>query len=76
MFLAPRQPDLIDWRTCSYSSGFGVIAEPHVASVDLSGEDKWVVISSDGLYNEESRGGGGGLDNQDVRSRTQGWGSI
>ena len=24
------------------------------------------MISSDGLYNEESRGGGGGLDNQQV----------
>ena len=32
----------------------------------LPGDDKWVVISSDGLYNEETRGGGGGLDNQQV----------
>ena len=29
-------------------------------------EDKWVVLSSDGLYSEEARGGGGGLDNQQV----------
>ena len=32
--------------------------------------DTWVVVSSDGLYNEETRGGGGGLDNNQVRCPT------
>lgn len=49
-----------------YSSGFGVIAEPHIAIVDLTDEDSWLVVSSDGLYAEEERGGGGGLENQQV----------
>ena len=34
--------------------------------IQFEGNDKWIVISSDGLYNEETRGGGGGLDNQQV----------
>lgn len=49
-----------------YSSGFGVIAEPHITQCDLSATDRWVVISSDGLYAEEARGGGGGLENDQV----------
>ena len=30
------------------------------------GEDTWVVISSDGLFANEERGGGGGLTNEEV----------
>lgn len=33
---------------------------------ELSEEDRWVVISSDGLYANEERGGGGGLSNDEV----------
>ena len=50
-----------------YSSGFGVIAEPHVATATLApGEQAWLVLSSDGLYKNEERGGGGGLELEDV----------
>ncbi|PNW79761.1 hypothetical protein CHLRE_08g365632v5 [Chlamydomonas reinhardtii] len=46
-----------------YSSGFGVIAEPYTQLTPLTAEDSWLVVASDGLYAEEERGGGGGLDN-------------
>ena len=50
-----------------YSSGFGVTAEPHVATEALRpGEDTFLVLSSDGLYANEDRGGGGGLELEDV----------
>ena len=50
-----------------YSSGFGVTAEPHVAVEALRpGEDAFLVLSSDGLYANEDRGGGGGLELEDV----------
>ena len=49
-----------------YSSGFGVVAEPTVALVALQPEDQWVVLSSDGLFANEERGGGGGLTNAEV----------
>jgi protein phosphatase 1L len=50
-----------------YSSGFGVIAEPYVSLETLrTGEDSYLVLSSDGLYGNEERGGGGGLQLADV----------
>lgn len=50
-----------------YSSGFGVVAEPHVAIEQLRpGEDTFLVLSSDGLYANDDRGGGGGLELADV----------
>eukprot|EP00798_Chlamydomonas_sp_ICE-L_P023587 gene23587-9115_t len=49
-----------------YSSGFGLIAVPYTALTPLTGEDTHLVISSDGLFSEELRGGGGGLDNDTV----------
>lgn len=54
-----------------YSSGFGVIADPDVTTIELSSLDKspsWVVVSSDGLFANEERGGGGGLSNEQVIS--------
>ncbi len=30
------------------------------------GDDTWIIIASDGLFENEVRGGGGGLDNQQV----------
>ena len=48
------------------SSGFGVIAEPSVQLIELSDKDRWIVVSSDGLYSNEERGGGGGLPNEEV----------
>lgn len=58
-----------------YGSGFGVIAEPHVACVQLppaaasgakGSRPPVLVLSSDGLYANEERGGGGGLTNERV----------
>ena len=49
-----------------YSSGFGVIAEPDVQIMEITAEDSWVVVCSDGLFANEARGGGGGLENQRI----------
>jgi protein phosphatase 1L len=55
-----------------YGSGFGVIAEPHVAQLPIpqtsgkTGRSPVLVLSSDGLYANEERGGGGGLTNDRV----------
>ena len=50
-----------------YRSGFGVIAKPHVATVQrAAAEETFLVLSSDGLYANEVRGGGGGLTNAQV----------
>lgn len=49
-----------------YSAGFGVIAEPTQQVVDITTEDSWVVVCSDGLFANEERGGGGGLTNQQI----------
>lgn len=59
-----------------YSSGFGVIADPDIMAIDLgaSQDDKnisknsWVIVSSDGLFANIERGGGGGLTNEQVIS--------
>jgi protein phosphatase 1K len=32
----------------------------------LADKDSWIVLASDGLFAEEARGGGGGLDNDTV----------
>ena len=32
----------------------------------VTGDDTWVIVASDGLFENEVRGGGGGLDNQQV----------
>lgn len=53
-------------RTSSYSSGFGVVAEPFTTQTTLQADDTYVVVASDGLFSEEARGGGGGLDNEGV----------
>lgn len=50
----------------SYSSGFGLIAEPYTTVTPLTAGDTYVVLASDGLFAEELRGGGGGLDNETV----------
>jgi protein phosphatase 1L len=54
---------------CSAGSGFGVIADPEVTTVNMAAGDKgWMVVCSDGLFVNEERGGGGGLDNNKVAS--------
>eukprot|EP00241_Pyramimonas_parkeae_P006782 CAMPEP_0114252506 /NCGR_PEP_ID=MMETSP0058-20121206/15874_1 /TAXON_ID=36894 /ORGANISM="Pyramimonas parkeae, CCMP726" /LENGTH=335 /DNA_ID=CAMNT_0001366447 /DNA_START=59 /DNA_END=1066 /DNA_ORIENTATION=+ len=57
-----------------YSSGFGVIADPEVTTVDLEGKG-WLIICSDGLNTNEERGGGGGLENDEVAKICQEAGS-
>ncbi|KAL6764716.1 phosphatase 2C-like domain-containing protein [Haematococcus lacustris] len=54
-----------------YSSGFGVIAEPFTSLQPLTSEDSWLVLASDGLFSEEARGGGGGLDNAGLAGMLQ-----
>ena len=50
-----------------YSSGFGLIAEPTVVwdCLDPS-TDAWAVLSSDGLFENDERGGGGGISKQSI----------
>lgn len=31
-----------------------------------AGDDEWLILASDGLFANEERGGGGGLENQEV----------
>ncbi len=38
----------------------------HAHSSSLAEGDSWLVLASDGLFAEEARGGGGGLDNETV----------
>ncbi|KAF8056105.1 protein phosphatase 2C 45 [Scenedesmus sp. PABB004] len=49
-----------------YSSGFGVVAEPFTTLTPLTRDDAYLVLASDGLFAEEARGGGGGLDDAGV----------
>jgi protein phosphatase 1K len=53
-------------RANTYSSGFGVVATPHTALTPLALSDSFLVLASDGLFAEEARGGGGGLDEAGV----------
>jgi protein phosphatase 1K len=53
-------------RSNSYSSGFGVISTPYTTLTTLTPQDSYLILASDGLFNEESRGGGGGMDEASV----------
>jgi protein phosphatase 1L len=48
----------------NYSSGFGVIADPDIRVKMLGKNDSWLIVASDGLFENEVRGGGGGLTNE------------
>ncbi|KAL4437229.1 hypothetical protein ABPG75_004368 [Micractinium tetrahymenae] len=50
----------------TYASGFGVIAEPYTSLIDLTADDSFIIVCSDGLLANEERGGGGGLSNDEV----------
>lgn len=50
----------------NYSSGFGVIAQPDIMTKALTKDDRWLIVASDGLFENEVRGGGGGLSNEEV----------
>eukprot|EP00793_Prasinoderma_coloniale_P002883 PRCOL_00002365-RA len=56
----------ISYGGAEYASGFGVIAEPTIEIATLTDEDEWLVVTSDGLFANEERGGGGGVDNDAV----------
>merc|ERR1711988_761131 len=58
-----------------YGSGFGVIPDPDVEIFDLDGKKGWIIVSSDGLNTNEERGGGGGLENDEVGERAAKYGS-
>lgn len=50
-----------------YSSGFGLIALPFVKTRALDpSTDHFLIVASDGLNSNPERGGGGGLDNNEV----------
>ncbi|CAD7698599.1 unnamed protein product [Ostreobium quekettii] len=51
----------------NYSSGFGLLAEPDVSVTELKGKGEgWLVVHTDGLNDTSSRGGGGGLSNDQI----------
>jgi len=56
----------VDYRDADYSSGFGVISEPDVFIETLTDKDEYLLLCSDGLNTNEERGGGGGLENDEV----------
>jgi protein phosphatase 1K len=53
-------------RSNSYNSGFGVISTPYTTLTTLTPQDTFLILASDGLFNEETRGGGGGMDEEGV----------
>ena len=53
-------------RNADYGSGFGLNAEPDCYIEQLTEKDTWVMMSSDGLFANDERGGGGGFENQEI----------
>ena len=53
-------------RNSDYSSGFGLNAEPDCYIEQLTEKDSWIMMSSDGLFANDERGGGGGFENQEI----------
>lgn len=53
-------------RSNTYSSGFGVVSTPYTTITPLTPQDSYLILASDGLFNEEQRGGGGGMDEEGV----------
>lgn len=56
-----QQFEGVSYQGSDYSSGFGVIARPYTVIRPLDGSCEYVIVASDGLFNEVERGGGGGL---------------
>ncbi|KAI8104210.1 hypothetical protein M9435_006733 [Picochlorum sp. BPE23] len=59
------------WRVgglLALSRAFGdaYLKEPDIMTRTLSEDDAWLIIASDGLFENEVRGGGGGLSNDEV----------
>ena len=53
---------------CKHSAGHVLVLQLHGTGCTSAsvGDDTWIIIASDGLFENEVRGGGGGLDNQEV----------
>jgi len=53
-------------KNADYGSGFGLNAEPDCYIEQITPADPWVLLSSDGLFENPERGGGGGWTNQEL----------
>ena len=53
-------------RNADYGSGFGLNAEPDCAVEQLTDADAFVLVATDGLFENEERGGGGGWTNEQI----------
>ena len=53
-------------KNADYGSGFGLNAEPDCAFEQLTEKDTWLLCATDGLFENEERGGGGGLTNERI----------
>ena len=53
-------------KNADYGSGFGLNAEPDCYIEQITAADSWVMLSSDGLFENPERGGGGGWTNQEI----------
>lgn len=51
-------------------------AEPDVTVTELSADDEWLIVSSDGLLVNVERGGGGGLTNEQAIAIVQACGGA
>jgi len=56
----------IGYQDSDYMSGFGLIARPDVEVLELNSADEYMIIASDGLFETELRGGGGGLTPEQI----------
>ena len=53
-------------RNADYGSGFGLNAEPDCYIESVTEADTWILLSSDGLFENPERGGGGGWRNEEI----------
>ncbi|GMH40048.1 hypothetical protein BSKO_07952 [Bryopsis sp. KO-2023] len=60
----------------AYESGFGVIADPYVSVTNLEEGDSWLIVHSDGLNSTVARGGGGGIENDELAAICQKSGDV
>ena len=53
-------------RNADYGSGFGLNAEPDCYIETVTPADSWVLVATDGLFENPERGGGGGWRNEEI----------
>lgn len=56
----------VGYQDADYASGFGLIAKPDVTISPITTADEWMLVASDGLFETEKRGGGGGLTPEQI----------